>query len=155
MYIYIYMHISVYRRLDEVRLWRLLSSSCSTNSELALLLPWMKLRRCFKWYVFGSYCRDSKLINFHMPSYSGIVVVILIKIAMEMCQYSRISNTSWNVSYPRQNFLSEFIFSSCTQIQKNLFEILLNQTEIRLYLPFSDWFSTKRTSVSSKSIKKW
>ena len=24
-------------------------------------------------------------------------------------------------------------------------EILLNQTEIRLYLPFSDWFGTKRT----------
>ena len=26
--------------------------------------------------------------------------------------------------------------------QRNLFEILLNQTEIRLYLPFSDWFRT-------------
>ena len=26
--------------------------------------------------------------------------------------------------------------------QRNLFEILLNQTEIRLYLPFSDWFGT-------------
>ena len=33
---------------------------------------------------------------------------------------------------------------SCTQ--RNLFEILLNQTEIGLYLPFSDWFGTKRTS---------
>ena len=31
--------------------------------------------------------------------------------------------------------------------QRNLFEILLNQTEIRLYLPFSDWFGTKLTSV--------
>ena len=29
--------------------------------------------------------------------------------------------------------------------QRNLFEILLNQTKIRLYLPFSDWFGTKRT----------
>ena len=28
------------------------------------------------------------------------------------------------------------------------FEILLNQTEIRLYLPSSDWFGTKRLSVS-------
>ena len=27
---------------------------------------------------------------------------------------------------------------TCTQ--RNLFEILLNQPEIRLYLPFSDWF---------------
>ena len=31
--------------------------------------------------------------------------------------------------------------------QRNLFEILLNQPEIRLYLPLSNWFSTKRTSV--------
>ena len=31
--------------------------------------------------------------------------------------------------------------------QKNLFEILLNQPEIRLYLPFSCWFGSKRTSV--------
>ena len=35
--------------------------------------------------------------------------------------------------------------AACTQ--RNLFEILLNQTEIWLYLPFSDWFGTKRTSV--------
>ena len=27
--------------------------------------------------------------------------------------------------------------------QRNLIEILLNQTEIRLYLPFSDWFGTE------------
>ena len=31
--------------------------------------------------------------------------------------------------------------------QRNLFEILLNQPEIRLYLPFSDWFGTERNSV--------
>ena len=31
--------------------------------------------------------------------------------------------------------------------QRNLFEILLNQPEIILYLPFSDWFRTKRISV--------
>ena len=33
----------------------------------------------------------------------------------------------------------------CTQ--RSLFEILLNQTEIRLYLPCTNWFGTKRTSV--------
>ena len=33
----------------------------------------------------------------------------------------------------------------CTQ--RYLFWILLNQPEIRLYLPFSDWFGSKRTSV--------
>ena len=31
--------------------------------------------------------------------------------------------------------------------QRNILEILLNQTEIRLYLLFSDWFWTKRMSV--------
>ena len=31
--------------------------------------------------------------------------------------------------------------------QRNLFEILLNQTKIRLYLPYIDWFRTKRTSL--------
>ena len=30
---------------------------------------------------------------------------------------------------------------------RNIFEILLNQPEIRLHLPFSDWFGSKRTSV--------
>ena len=36
---------------------------------------------------------------------------------------------------------------SCAHTQKNLFEILLNQPDIRFYLPFSDWYGTKRTSV--------
>ena len=30
---------------------------------------------------------------------------------------------------------------------RNIFGIILNQTEIRLYLPFSDWFGKKQTSV--------
>ena len=30
---------------------------------------------------------------------------------------------------------------------RNIFEILLNQSEIRLYLPFSDWFRSKQTSA--------
>ena len=30
-------------------------------------------------------------------------------------------------------------------MQRNIFEILLNQTELRLHLPFSDWLGTKRT----------
>ena len=37
---------------------------------------------------------------------------------------------------------------------RNLFEILLNQPEIRLYLPFSDWIKTKRTSVSIQINRK-
>ena len=31
--------------------------------------------------------------------------------------------------------------------QRNSFKILLNQTEIRLYLPLSNWFGSKQTSV--------
>ena len=38
--------------------------------------------------------------------------------------------------------------------QRNLFEILLNQTKIRLYLPFSNWFGTKRTAVWFKINRK-
>ena len=33
----------------------------------------------------------------------------------------------------------------CTQ--RNIFEILLNQAAIRLYVPFPDWLGSKRTSV--------
>ena len=32
----------------------------------------------------------------------------------------------------------------------NLIEILLNQIEIKLYLPFYDWFGTNRTSIWSQ-----
>ena len=40
--------------------------------------------------------------------------------------------------------------------QRNIFGILLKQPEIRLYLQFSDWFGTKRTSVwFHTSIGKW
>ena len=41
-----------------------------------------------------------------------------------------------------------FVFCSGAE---NFFEILLYQTEIRLYLPFSDLFGTKRTSISFQS----
>ena len=38
--------------------------------------------------------------------------------------------------------------------QRNIFEILLNQPEIRLYLLVSDWFGSKRTSVSIQISQK-
>ena len=41
-----------------------------------------------------------------------------------------------------------------TQTQRNLFEILLNQPEIWSYLPFSDWFGSKRTSVRVRINRK-
>ena len=33
------------------------------------------------------------------------------------------------------------------QTQRKLFQILFSQTEIRLYLPFSNWVGSKRTSI--------
>ena len=42
----------------------------------------------------------------------------------------------------------------CVYTQRNLFEILINQIEIRLYLPFTDWFGTKRTTVWFQSRRK-
>ena len=44
--------------------------------------------------------------------------------------------------------------SQSAYTQRNLFGSLLNETEIRLYLPFSDWFGAKRTSVWFKSNRK-
>ena len=41
-------------------------------------------------------------------------------------------------------YVTDFIY---VYTQRNLFEILLNQPEIILYLPFSYWFGYKRTSV--------
>ena len=35
------------------------------------------------------------------------------------------------------------IKKNCLYTKRNVFKILLNQTEIRLYLPFSDWFGTE------------
>ena len=42
----------------------------------------------------------------------------------------------------------------CTQ--RNIFEIVLNETEISLYTPFFDWFGIKQMFICcSKSIEKW
>ena len=35
----------------------------------------------------------------------------------------------------------------CLYTQRNVFEIVLNQPEIRLYLPFSDWLRTENERV--------
>ena len=33
--------------------------------------------------------------------------------------------------------------NTCVYTQRNIYEILLNQTKISLYLPFYDWFGTQ------------
>ena len=55
-----------------------------------------------------------------------------------MYQLTRIAVTTSNIS---SHHTSRY-FSQC-----NLFEILSNQPEIRLHLPFSGWFGSNRTSV--------
>ena len=53
----------------------------------------------------------------------------------------------WTSSVCRKNFALSYT-------QKNLFEILLNQPEIRLCLPFSNWFGSKPTSILIKINRK-
>ena len=55
----------------------------------------------------------------------------------------------WNISHSCIRACSHIIqgTSVCLYAQRNHFEILLNQTEIRVYLAFSDLFGTKRTFV--------
>ena len=48
-------------------------------------------------------------------------------------------NTNW--------FRFDLIRFQHSCVQRNLFEILLYQTEFRLYFLFSDWFGTNRTFV--------
>ena len=47
------------------------------------------------------------------------------------------------------NFVSVYVIITCQSqhTQWNLFRILLNQTEIRLYIPCTDWFGTKLPAV--------
>ena len=54
--------------------------------------------------------------------------------------FSTKENSFWCVFWP---------ISVCEHMitQRNLFEILLNHSEIRLYLPFSDWFEIKQISI--------
>ena len=56
------------------------------------------------------------------------------QILSDCCQFSEISVTVVRTRFFRYT-------------QRNFFEILLNQTKIRLYFRFSDCFGTKRTSV--------
>ena len=57
----------------------------------------------------------------------------------------------------KKNSLAEKVFVvENKRTQRNLFEIYLNQTEIRLYLPFSDWFGTANgRPFGTKWIGRW
>ena len=71
-----------------------------------------------------------------------IARAILLRIPAEVCPFTRIRMTRLITSFMLQNFSQHWYYA-----QKNLFKILLNQTEIRLYLKCTDWLSTKQTSI--------
>ena len=80
------------------------------------------------------------------------VTILLVIMNQTPCNGPR-SNGKLSVrSYSFQIEMESEIHSSRVSVvpictQRNLFEILSNQTEIRLYSPFSDWFWSKWMSV--------
>ena len=57
---------------------------------------------------------------------------------------------TWNQTFNLKNFRStrpiiHHVYKDYLQTEFFFLEILLNQTKIRLYLPYSDWFRIKRT----------
>ena len=68
----------------------------------------------------------------------GYSAAILVDIPLSKYQFTTIARTALNM-FGTKDLRGH--------TQRNIFEILSNQTEIRLYLPYNDWFGTKRTSV--------
>ena len=76
-----------------------------------------------------------------------------------MCRRARNLNTQ---TADMESILSEIFYRLLVAnrhlrsryTQRIFFEILLNQSEMRLYLPFSDWFGFKQTSVWIQIIRK-
>ena len=70
------------------------------------------------------------------------------------CENGTISSIAKNEAFERN---PKWFYS---HTQRNLFETFLNQLEIKLYLPFSDWLICNQTDVrlvrfGPKSIGKW
>ena len=59
----------------------------------------------------------------------------------------RFQNSSDVISRPKLNLPGSRTVRNFHTLIKYFLEILLYQPEIRLYLPFSDWFGTKRMSL--------
>ena len=90
-----------------------------------LFLVLWKARKCY-------------LLQFFLPVFLWFLIKSLKRIFI------------WKFPNSNNSFLSlgYWIFGAVTLLHtEKYFELLLNQTEIRLYLPFSDWFKTKQASV--------
>ena len=77
--------------------------------------------------------------DFFLSSQNGDSILYPLNLSVPYC-----SDVQRRVPSP---CLSGSCTTECLQIQRIFFEILINQTEIRLYLPLSDWFGSKRTEV--------
>ena len=64
---------------------------------------------------------------------------------IEFCNQTNLSQNLVKLSQIELQL--QFLPSILKYTQRNLFEILSNKTETKLYLTFSDWFGTKRASV--------
>ena len=65
--------------------------------------------------------------------------------------FLKLARQQWRCS---GEFLNRGEKLEMTYTQRYLFELLLNQTDIRLYSSFSNWFGTRRTSVWFKINRK-
>ena len=87
--------------------------------------------------------------NFHLSASWGLYQGPPLTLSISYCYYSILYGCyveeglgGLNGSPWRHYSVSKLVYT-----QRNLFGILLNQTKIRLYLTFLNWFGTKRTSV--------
>ena len=95
--------------------------------------------RIWSCWQFSFEIKRNMIVQIIVPFLSNIIKFCLTeKNQKEHCQHIRIKLTK-----------NLFLFT-----QTKLFGILLIQTEIRMYLPFSDWFGSKRTSVWIQIIRK-
>ena len=69
--------------------------------------------------------------------------------------FSRLFSAPLNLLVAFSSFIEMFISNyTAAHTQRNLFEVLLNQTKICLYSPFYDWFGPKRPSVCFQISRK-
>ena len=119
------------------------------------------------WFLLFYFDKDSKVYNTYIYVIARLCFKIIYNYSLQcirydiyatiyvyailkhlLCLYFHYS-MQWKITEISLNWLEKMgkgiqWRNYCIQ---NLFEILINQTEIRLYLPCTDWFGTKGTSV--------
>ena len=103
-----------------------------------IFVYYRKRRASFRWVEY-SWKRSVKH-PFQIASICNINLIRTIKEPRRKTYHLTIHQTR----IMQQHFLDRHVMM---YTKRNIFEILLNHTEIRLYLPFCDRFGIKRTSV--------